>query len=80
MCLAIRDGCQHVCDMLHPKHFKSTKVEYVMFSQFKQIRAFTTSLNLNVPIKPPITPAGHQYFDITRTVIPQFNNPAVAHR
>lgn len=30
----------------HLKHFKSTKVEYVMFSLFKQIRPFTTSLNL----------------------------------
>lgn len=40
-----------------------------MFSQFKQIRPFTTSLNLNVPIKPPNTPAGHQDFDITRALL-----------
>lgn len=31
------------------KHFESTKVEHVMSSAFKQIRPFTTSLNLRVP-------------------------------
>lgn len=55
------------------KHFKNSKVEYVMFSLVKQIRPFTTSLNLSVHRN---TPAGHQGFDITRTVIPQLNNPA----
>lgn len=50
-----------------------------MLSLVKQIRSFTTSLNLSVP-KPPNTPAGRRGFDIARTVIPQLNNPAVAYK
>lgn len=72
----IRHACQHACYRLHLKHLKSTKVEHVMFSLFKQIRSFTTSLNLSVSRKASKHACGTPRLFTSRN----FNNPVVAHR